>query len=168
MELIKNFGIEPTLFVAQIINFLIIFYVLKRFAYKPILDLLKKREQTIKDGLRQAEEARILLEKTEDKQKEMLRKTQAQVRKMLDEAKQQKIELLEKAEISTKAQVEKMMQEARNQIAFETKEVEKRLSSQVTNLAVDFLQKSITELFSEKDQEQIMENALRKLKKQTN
>ena len=56
MEIIKNFGIDPLLLIAQIVNFLIIFYILKRFALKPILDILKKRENTIKEGLREAEE----------------------------------------------------------------------------------------------------------------
>ena len=57
MEIIKNFGVEPVLLVAQIINFLIILFILKKFLYKPVLDTLKKREDSIKEGLKQAEES---------------------------------------------------------------------------------------------------------------
>ena len=62
MEIINNFGLDPLLLGAQIVNFLIIFFILKRFAYKPVLDILKKREDSIKEGLRQAEEGKKILD----------------------------------------------------------------------------------------------------------
>jgi F-type H+-transporting ATPase subunit b len=58
MEILKTFGFDPILLGAQIINFLIIFYLLKRFLYKPVLGMLKTREDKIKEGIKQAEEAR--------------------------------------------------------------------------------------------------------------
>src|SRR5437870_10658982 len=57
MEILKNFGFEPILFIAQIVNFVIIYLILKKFLYKPVLKLLKDRKQTIAGGLKQAEES---------------------------------------------------------------------------------------------------------------
>ena len=48
MEILNNFGFQPTLFIAQIVNFLILAYVFKRFLYKPILKTLKDRQKTMK------------------------------------------------------------------------------------------------------------------------
>jgi len=48
----EKLGIEPTLLLAQILNFLIIAFVLTKILYKPILQLLDKRKKTIEEGLR--------------------------------------------------------------------------------------------------------------------
>ena len=73
MEIINNFGLDPLLLGAQIVNFLIIFFILKRFAYKPVLDILKKREDSIKEGLRQAEEGKKILDEALEEEKKMLK-----------------------------------------------------------------------------------------------
>ncbi|MBU2632677.1 F0F1 ATP synthase subunit B, partial [Patescibacteria group bacterium] len=49
MEIVKQFGLDPVLLVAQIVNFLILLFILKKLLYKPVLELLKKREDTIKE-----------------------------------------------------------------------------------------------------------------------
>ena len=59
----EAFGIQPLLLAAQIVNFLILAYILKRFLYKPVLEVLKKREKKIKDGLQAAEEGQAFLDK---------------------------------------------------------------------------------------------------------
>lgn len=168
MELIGNFGIDLRYLIAQIVNFLIIFFVLKRFAYKPVLELLKNRENTIREGLKQAEEARLLLEKATEKEKEILKNANQEARQFLDEAKKQRSEILAKSEQIAKKQTEELIKEAREQIVQETREAQNRLSTHISKLAVDFLQKSITQLFTEKDQEQIMKNAIKKLKHKPN
>lgn len=168
MESFAQFGLNPILLIAQIINFLVIFFVLKKFLYKPILEMLKKREETIKAGLKQAEEARILLENTEKKESEILKKAQAEARTLLDETRAQRDEMLKEAEIMTKQQTEALLKEAQAQIAYETSEAEKRLSSHISQLAVTFLEKSLNELFTKDDQEAVMKRALKKMKEKAN
>ncbi len=68
MEILNNFGFEPILFVAQIVNFVIIYLLLKKFLYKPVLKLLKERRDIITKGLKQAEESARLLEETVQKE----------------------------------------------------------------------------------------------------
>src|SRR5258708_1593381 len=89
MEIIKNFGINPYLLGAQIINFLILFYLLKRFAFKPILQVLEKRRKEIQEGLQQAEEGRHALEKALEEEKKILKKAQTEAQKFLSDAKNQ-------------------------------------------------------------------------------
>jgi F-type H+-transporting ATPase subunit b len=165
MEMLGEFGINPVLLAAQIVNFLIIFYIVKRFALKPILEMLNKREKTIKDGLQQAEEARALLDKATEKERVLLRKAQTEAKELLADAKREREEMLAQNEERTRVQTEKMLQDAKMQIAAETKEAEKRLSAQVSALAVQFLQKSAEQLFTDKEQKLVLDNALKKLKK---
>ncbi len=165
MEIIKNFGVNPILLLAQIVNFLIVFFVLKKFLYKPILELLKKRQFTIKEGLKQAEDARIKLEKVLIEEKEILRNAQFQSKKIIEEARTESIEITKKMNDDAKKQTEKMINTAREQIARDSIETEKRLAVSTSKLAVTFLEKALKEFFSTKEQKEVVESALKKIKK---
>lgn len=168
MEFIKNFGLDPVLLFAQIVNFLIILYILRRFLYKPILSALEKRKQLIKEGLDKTEEARVRLEQIVEKEKTVLRTAQTQAKKILDDAKKESLIMVQKTEESTKIKAESILTQTREQIYFETREVEKRLTLHVSRLAVDFLQKAVKDLFSKEDQEAVMKNVLEKFRQKTN
>lgn len=168
MEIINNFGIDPKLLFAQVVNFLIILFVLKRFLYKPILALLDKRKRVIEEGVQKTEEARIQLEKASEKELVMLKKAESTAKKLLDEAKNQRVLLLKETEDATKKQADKILAEAREQIAFEAKAVEKKLSAHVSELAVQFLEKSLSGIFSENQQHKIVKQAVKQIKQKTN
>lgn len=165
MELLKTFGIEPLFLSAQIVNFLIILYLLKRFAYKPVLDLLKKREETIKQGLKDAEQARILLEQAEEKEKKMLQTAQMEARKMQDDAKKQAVMLMEKMETETKEKTQRMLKDAKEQIERESKEMEIRLEGKTSEIAVAFLEKALKGMFDQSQQQKALQHAVKQIKK---
>ncbi|MFH1833103.1 MAG: F0F1 ATP synthase subunit B [Candidatus Levyibacteriota bacterium] len=168
MEIINNFGLDPMLLAAQIINFLIILFLLRKLLYKPILGMLKEREVKIKAGLENSEKARLLLEKTLEDEKNILKKAQGQANQMLQEAKNQALELSNKAEKRTKKQTEMLVEEAKNQISREAKLTEEKLTVHVSNLAIQFLQKTMKDFFSEKDQEEIINKAIKRFKEKPN
>lgn len=165
MEIVKNFGLEPVLLAAQIVNFLIIFFILKKFLYKPVLEILKKREDAIKDGLKKAEETQILFEKTALKEKEILKNAQREALKIIEDTKKQAQEQQRQNEELIKKQAEKMLNETKIQIQEETKRVEKELAVNVSRLAVNFLKKTVEELFEKKDQQKIISRALKQIEK---
>jgi F-type H+-transporting ATPase subunit b len=164
MEILHEFGVNPILLVAQIINFLIIAYVLKRFAYKPILKLLEDRKKTIEQGIKQAEEARILLEQANEKETALLKNAQSTAKKMQEEAKKQSEEIMRKTEENAKERTEQMLLEAKAKIEQETKDAEKRLEKHTTELAMAFLQKAVSELFTPADQKAVLEKAVKQMK----
>ncbi len=164
MEIIKNFGLDPVFLAAQVVNFLIILYVLKRFLYKPVLEMLKKREDAIKETLKKNEEARILLEKTSSEEKAVLKRAEAFAKKIIDDAKSHAIETAKEIEEISKKQTEKILADASLQIRKEAVETEKRLSLTVSKVAIEFLKKSLEQLFSEKEQKEILKKALKEMK----
>lgn len=163
-SIIKDFGVNPILLSAQIINFLIVLFILKKFLYKPILDLLKKRQFTIKEGLKQAEEARVKLEKVLIEEKEILRNAQYQSKKIIEEARQESIEITKKMNEDAKKQTEKLINNAREQITRESAETEKKLAVSTSKIAIAFLEKTLGEFFSTKEQKEVVSNALKKIK----
>ncbi len=164
MELLEKFGFDPVLLIAQVINFLIILYVLKRFLYKPILDMLKKREETVKEGLKQAEEARLLLESTQEKEKVIIKKARLAAEQMIKDAKTQAQEEAKLIEETSKKQAARLIEDAQRQIELSENETEKKLATYVSRLAIELLTKSSKELFSEKEQKEISQNAIKHIK----
>lgn len=163
MEIIKNFGLNPILLGAQVFNFLIVFFVLKKFLYKPILEVLKKRQTTIKEGLRQAEDARVKLEKVVIEEKNILRQAQLQSKKIIEDAKLESGEIAKRVNEEARKQTEKLLSDTKEQIAKESIMAEKRLAVKTSKLAVAFLEKALREFFSPKEQEEVISNALRKI-----
>lgn len=164
MEILNNFGFEPILFVAQIVNFLVIYLVLKKFLYKPILRLLDERKKKISDGLKNAEEAEKRLLEATEKEEKILKKAQTDAKKMMttviEESENQRALML----AETKKQVEEMIKDARDQIENDTAIAAKKLESQVSKIAIEFLEKSTNNLFDDNEQEIIMKKAIKKIK----
>ena len=148
----------------QIVNFLIVFFILKKFLYKPILNVLKKRQTTIENGLKQAEEARIKLEKVVKEEKEILRSAQLQAKKIIEEAREESIEATRQMNDTAKQQTEKMLKGAKEQIGRESVETEKRIAVNTGKIAVAFLEKALSEFFSAKEQKEVLLKALKKFK----
>lgn len=168
MELIKNFGLDPFLLGAQVVNFLIILYLLKRFLYKPILELLKNRENTIKEGLQKAQEAALLLEKTKEEERKIIKNAQHEAKKLLESAREHSLLVAKSLEESSKKNAERILAEAKVQIEQETKNAQKELTTNVSKIAVQFLQKSLSQLFDKTGQEEVIKKALEQLKKTPN
>src|SRR2546422_5883496 len=82
----ETFGWSPWLFLSQVISFVIVALLLKRFAYKPIMAVLEERRQRIAEGLLNAEKIKQQLAEAEKRHQEILAEANAAAQKMIDEA----------------------------------------------------------------------------------
>lgn len=105
MELFEALGINGKLLVAQIINFLILIYLLKRFAYAPIISMLEQRKAKITEGLENAEKAKTELDNAEKNADEIREQAYAEAKKLIADAKVQ-------ADTSAKELIEKANKQA--------------------------------------------------------
>ncbi len=168
MQIFKDFGINPILLSAQIVNFLIILFVLKRFAYKPVLDVLKKRQKELEQGLLDSEKAKTTLLEAEEKEKQILQKAQLRADKIITDTKSRSAELRNSAEDSTKKEIERMLEQSRAQINEETRMAEEKLTKNIGQIAVGLLEKSLKGIFGQKEQQTIMRRADEVLRKSKN
>jgi len=164
MELLNNFGFDPVLLIAQVVNFLIILFVLKKFLYKPVLKMLKDRRESVAQGLKQAEEGKKLLENADIKEREILKKARFVANQIIDDAKTQATQEAKAIEESAKVQASRIIEDANRQIELSEKETEKKLATYVSKLAIELITKSSKQLFPEREQKVVVQNALRKLK----
>ncbi len=160
MEILNQFGFDLKLFVAQIVNFLVIAFVFKKFLYKPILSILDQRKLTIKKGLLDAERAQKELEKAEIKSEELLNKASKEAEKLIDEAKTQAQEAREEMVAKTKSDIEKMMAETKLQIDLERENFKKEAEDLSLELSRQILNRTLGSLFDPKQKDILVKKGL--------
>lgn len=159
MDILKDFGVNPVLLVAQIVNFLIILFVLKRFMYKPVLNMLKKREDEIKIGLKNSEDAQKKLEEASEEETQILQKAHEKAEKIVNDAKTQANEAKQRIEEDSRKESDRIIEQARNTIALETKTAEENLTKKIGKVAIGLLETSVRGIFGEKEQKIILKKA---------
>lgn len=108
-------GIDVKILIAQIVNFLIVLFLLKKFLYGPILNMLDERKTKIDQGLKDSEKAKEMLNnveiETDKKNEKAFKDAKLLVENAKKEAAEKSAEIIKKAntdadEIMRKAQVE--------------------------------------------------------------
>src|SRR6266540_4296062 len=85
-EISRTFGFNLHHFIAQVISFLIVAFLLYKFAYKRILNVLEERRQKIAESLANAEKIKQELATAQGKAQEILSQANAQGTKLIEEA----------------------------------------------------------------------------------
>jgi len=144
----------------MLLSFSILLFILKKFAWKPILQGLKSREEFISKALKQAEEAKAELAKIQDKNLELAEKARVEREKDFQEAKAFREKLIEEAKDEARAEAQKMIEKARDLIRQEKEAAKKELYITVSSLAIDLSEKILRKQFSDRDQQQVYVNEL--------
>lgn len=164
MEILKNFGFDPVLVVAQIVNFLILIYILNRFVFKRVLDFLKAREEKIKSGLDAAQKGEEFLVKAKISQKEILVKAQEDGRQLLENLEKQGQEEVETLRESAKSEATRIIEEAKKRAEDEKVRLEKELSHKTMQVAVSIVERTLQKLLTTKDQRKIIGSLAKNIK----
>lgn len=161
----EKLGIQPTQLLFQIINFGILFVLLTKFLYKPILKMLDERKKKIEQGLKDAEKAKKELEQGELKRQDIVKKAKDEAKGILEEAKKEgktvEAEIVKKAHEEAGVIVEKARKDAQR----ENEELKKKLEDETVDLAAVMVEKILDGALSEKDQRAIIEKKLQMLEK---
>ena len=141
MEILKNFGIQPTLLLAQIVNFLIILFLLKKFFYKPIVKALEDRKKRIEESLTNAQTIEDKLQKTEAQSTQIIEETRNNAQVLIAEARAEAQRLVDQATVEARQIIEEAKIEAKAQIVIQRRELEKQLERQTIGLVIEVVKK---------------------------
>lgn len=162
--LLGSFGFDPKLFIAQIINFLLLAYIFKRFLYKPMLSVIKNREDKIRKGLLDSEEAKKLLEETESQKRAILKETQVESDKIIETARTLASEIREKSLVQAKADSEKLLTEAKLQATLEMEKMRKEIKNMSLDASRAILEKIASTTLTKDEQEKFLAKAMQEIK----
>ena len=107
-EIAKNFGLTKQMFFSQVVAFLIVAWVLKKFAYQPVLVMLEERRKRIAEGLANAEKIKEDLAKTETTRQEIMNQANVQANRLIEEARAAAERVREQKNQETIAQVNQL------------------------------------------------------------
>jgi F-type H+-transporting ATPase subunit b len=162
-ETAETFGWNPWLFLSQVISFVIVALLLRRFAYKPILAVLEERRRRIEEGLLNAEKIKKELAAAEQRYAEILAKANAAAQKMIDEARESSAHLAERKEQEAVVAAEQIMAKAREAAALEHERTMAELKRELGRLVVETTSKVTGKLLTPDDQRRLQEEAARQL-----
>jgi F-type H+-transporting ATPase subunit b len=159
-KLITEFSIG--LFFWQTVIFIFLILLLKKFAWKPILDAVNEREEGIKNALLSAEKAKEEMASLQSDNEEIFKKARSERDSLLKEAREIKQQLIDEAKSEAKNEAKKIISQAQETIQNEKNSAIVDLKNQVAGLSIDIAEKVLrSELTDKKKQEDLVANALK-------
>ena len=146
-KLISEFSIG--LFFWQTIIFILLIFLLKKYAWKPILDAVNEREEGIKNALLSAEKAKKEMASLQSDNEETLKKARAERDSLLKEAREIKQQLIDDAKNEAQSEAKKIISQAQETIQNEKKAAISDLKNQVATLSIDIAEKVLKEKLSD-------------------
>ena len=164
MEILQEFGIKWELFAAQVVNFLILLFLLNRFLYKPLLKVLLERKGKIAQGLNDAEEIEKRLEKLELDREKKLEEVASEVKVILKDATDSASQIIEEAKQTATETAAKVLEQASDEIKLEGEKMRQQIRSEVAELVIMSLQKVTGKVLNKTDQKKLIEGSVKSLK----
>jgi len=139
--LIETFHLDLKLLIAQVINFAIVFFVLYRYAFKPLLGTIDERNKKIEKGLSDAEDFEKKLQEAEEDYNKKIDEAKAEARKVVEDA-VQKSELKRKESIEkTREEIGVVINQEKEKMQLEKEKTLKEIRSEVSDLILSSLEK---------------------------
>ncbi|HAI80879.1 MAG TPA: ATP synthase F0 subunit B [Chryseobacterium sp.] len=161
MGLLENFS--SGLFIIQSVVFIILLLVLRKFAWKPIMDAVNEREVTIIDSLNQAKLAKQEVQNLKAENENIIREAKVERDNILKEAREIKDRIVGEAKDLAKAEGDKMIEQARQSIQAEKAAAMSEIKNQIGTLSVTIAESILKQkLDNDGAQNALVENILNK------
>lgn len=162
----EQLGIEPQLLLAQIINFAIIFFILSKLLYKPILTMLEKRKKEIAEGLALTDKMRQEDEKHAGKRMKLVEEARKEARAILEEAKGRAKDEAKEIIAEAHHQSDEVIAKAKVEGERLKREMEKGVRDSAVEIGVAMSKRLLTGVLSEGDQHKLLMKQLKELEDQ--
>jgi len=160
MEILQSLGIDWKLLLAQIINFLVILFLLKKFAYKPFLKILRKRKEIIKQGVEKSEKAEKVLQTIKTQRNKILvnahKKAQQLFKQNEKRGEEKALQIIENAH----KEKEKILATAIQQGKMEAEKIQKDHKQRMLHLSLGLTEKILRQKIDYEKDKQIIDEFL--------
>lgn len=152
---------ELGLIIWSTIVFCILFFLLAKFAWKPILNAVKDREASIENALNAAEQAKKEMQELSANNEVLLNQARAERDEMLKDARAVKDKMISEAKVTANAEAERIIASAKEAIQHEKLAAITELKNQVATLSIEIAEKIIKqELSTAEKQKSLIDNAV--------
>ncbi|TDI13320.1 MAG: ATP synthase F0 subunit B [Acidobacteria bacterium] len=154
---------DPGLFLWTILTFLVLLVLLAKFAWKPLLALLDRREEMIRQSLDDADKAKQELQRLQQESKEILSKARVEAQSILAKSRSQAEKLKGELRQEAKVQADSILRDAEKQIQVETKKAIAVIKNEVVDLSLLVASKLIKRNLSKEDNQSLIEESLKQV-----
>tara|TARA_B110000881_G_scaffold194494_1_gene188528 strand:- start:1509 stop:2006 length:498 start_codon:yes stop_codon:yes gene_type:complete len=162
-KLINEFSFG--LFFWQLIIFIGLVLLLKKYAWKPILDAVNEREFSIREALSSADNARKEMESLNEDNQRIIKEARSERESLLKEARNTSSKIIEEAKQAAKISADQSIKQAQESIESEKRAAIQELKTQVAGIAIQMAEKVLHSELDDKDkQNKLIERLLKETK----
>jgi F-type H+-transporting ATPase subunit b len=154
-------SVNPGMVLWTWVIFIVLFFLLKKIAWKPLLEAIEKREKTIAESLKKAQESKEEAEALLEKHRKMMEDAQIEAQKIMKEQKQLAEKMRLEMEEDAKKKIDAMFEKARAEIEQEKLSALQELRTEVANLSVQIAEKIIKESLDKTKHEKLIQDYLK-------
>lgn len=158
-------GINPVSFLLQLITFVILFLILKKFAFESIIGVLEQRRKTIDAGVRLGEKLTQEKEKLEEEVAQALQEARKKADRIIVDAHHEAGVIIKEAENRASSKVDTMLKDAQAKIVEDIEKARKNLESEVLVLIAEAAEAVLQEKIDPKKDSALLVKSLQGVKK---
>src|SRR5258705_8560694 len=162
-QIFSNFGVTWPKFIAQIILFLVVYWVLNTYAFGPILKMLNERRRRIEEGQHNAEKIKKQLAEAELRYQEVLRKANDDATRLLEEARAMSDAISQKQLQQAIKDAEGIIVKAHDSIVQERNKMVAEVKKEMVDLVVKTTSKVVGKVITPEDQKRLSEETIKQL-----
>ncbi len=160
-EIFTNFGITWPKFIAQVILFLIVYWVLNKYAFGPVLKMLEERRRRIEEGQHNAERIKKQLAEAELRYQEVLRKANEDATKLLEQTRASGDAITQKQLQQAIKDAEGIVAKAQDTIVQERNKMVAEVKKEMVDLVVKTTSKVVGKVITPEDQKRLSEDTVK-------
>jgi F-type H+-transporting ATPase subunit b len=154
---------DPGLFIWTVVTFLVLLGLLAKFAWRPLLQALEARQDTIRKSLDDAQLAKKELERLNQESARIIREARAEAETIISQSRSAADRLREEMKQKARAEADTIVRNAERQIQLETGRALQQIRHEAADLSVMIASKLIQRNISKEDNERLIDQALRQL-----
>lgn len=163
MEIFDTFGVSWGKLIAQIILFLVVYWILSKYAFGPLLKVLDERRRRIEEGQHNAEKIKKQLAEAELRYQEILRKANEDATRLLEESRASSEAHTQKQIQQAIKDAEGIIAKAQESITQERSKMVSEVKKEMVDLVVHTTAKVVGKVISPEDQKRLSEETSRQL-----
>jgi F-type H+-transporting ATPase subunit b len=154
---------DPGLFIWTIITFLLLLAGLAKFAWRPLLEALEKRQQAIRQSLDDAQKARHELERLQQESAQIIRQARVEADAIISRSRADADRVREDMRLKARSEADAIVKNAERQIQLETSRALQQIRQEAVDLSVMIASKIIQRNLTKEDNERLIDEALRQV-----
>jgi F-type H+-transporting ATPase subunit b len=158
-------GLNATSLAIQLVTFILVFLLLKKFAFSPIVKLLDKRHKVIEEGVRHGIDMQREREKLEKETAKIIREARHGADEIIGDAQKEARDIVRNAEKAAHSKSENILKDAEARVAEETEQAKRRLEKDVANLVSEATEALVEEKVDSKKDADLIDKAIKRGKK---